>query len=93
MYKPYTPQLVTGCKGKVPIYPRFSAAKICREHLKITDMIGLMAAFFAAVNSTNAEGCKIKDTPKIDIFAVLKYKTNRELFKTSSVFRCYYFII
>ena len=87
MYKPYTPQFVTGYKVKVPIYTRFSAEKICQE------LIGLMAGFFAALHSTNAEGCKIKDTPRINIFAVLKYKTNRELFKISSIFRWYYFII
>ena len=49
MYKPYTPHVVTGCKVKVPIYPRFSAAKICREDLKIADRIDLTVAFFVAV--------------------------------------------
>ena len=33
------------------------------------------------------EQYKIKHTPRINILVVLKYKTNKELFKIGSIFR------
>ena len=35
----YISQFVTGNEVKLLIYPQFRAAKICRKHFKITDVI------------------------------------------------------